>query len=1520
MKKFVKWLLISIAAFIVVLVAMGFLTQTQFFRNQLRSFALAQLDSLLNADVHLGEITGNLIGGFSIDSVSISVQDKTFLTASALMIRYDLFQLPSKRVTVGSLTLVRPQIALLRGRDSVWNFERMIRPTPDDPEATPFDWPIVVGKLQMQEGTVRLIDSASLADPDHERGDPYFVEFHDFLLRNFSMEISSVLIAPDDKRAKINYISFVSDTPTVTLKRLAGTFRVTNREATVQNMTIETTRSKLFLDASLKNFSLLDGIELTDLQTKPVDLTLRANAIDFDELKRFIPQIDFLHGKVNLELAADGEFGRLRVRQLDLGIGSSQIYMAGTVSNLHLPEMLLLNVKCRESKIAYADVLRLMPTKDLPDYTSLGASAVDFDFDGEPHDFVTKLSVKSDVGSVSTPRTRLIVGGPHSLTYEGEIVGRDVNLAAVLRDEKLDGRVNGAITIKGHGTSLNTLVAQVEAQFDSSEIFKTQIGHSRFSLTSRNRIVDGTVSLAVGSMQATLSGNLNRTKQEEPSFAVAGDISSLNLADILHDKSQSSDLSLKLKAEGTGLQWDKLNGHATLDFSSSRYGDYQIDSGLVNLNVDQRDRQHSTISLRSSIADFTINGQFDLDYVVGILRYEVENMSLAIGQRFKSMDSSLATTLDVKAVSALGKRIAAERKHIDAAYELHVKNLEPISVLTQNRMFNAVGRVNGSLKGDYENLEGDARLVLDEFFYGNADSGMLIQDGIATLRFSDLKPINPLTELRLRVTVDAGKMHLNRTKLDTLKFGIFYDKEYAGFSVQADYDRDLHLLTNGQVSVSDDGVEFKLSRTQVSYKDFLWKVNDGAIAMVNQSGMRIPGFTLQRDAQSIGIKGALLKGGILEASITGKNLDLRNLRYVLTKEEGNAADRGFEGIANIDVSASGPMTAPAYELKFQAEHVAFRGFPFGIVRGASSYRDLLLDVHLLIDNRSSTQAGKPDLTVEGTIPINLALAEVEKRLSDQPMNLKVYSDGLQMNLLDPLVPTFNELTGVLKADLKVSGTPQHPVYAGQIGIENCAFRFMPNNILYEKLNARLEADNDRIRVVEASVYNIPSDNKPGRQGKLTITGDFRFRDFVPSDFNFTINGQLVTVNKNTRLSSLAVYGDLFVEIPSPGLRYTGSIENSLLKGRVFVRNSSFILPPTTSNVREESELSLPIVFVDDTSKAIPTIDPVVSRYFAVAESLSRVQERSPGQRRKSFIDGVHYDLDVACIGGNNEIRIIFNAATNEELVASIDGQFAITEDGRTWVGELDVSRASYNFYGKRFAADGTLLYTGDFMDPELNITATYKSSRPVEDGKIDERVVVIYKISGSRLAPRSEVSMKIDDVDYASYTGEKSGDVQSDALTFVITGNFPITRGQANAIAENLKPAVTSTVVGGATSLLTSTFSEFLRARTGIINSIEFGYETGGTTSKDFSQRADIRLSGTLFKGYWRYGGKILEDPFANANFSILYSFGDIFDQPMLRNFMFEYERRVLTSTYTQIDVTDRRDVNSARLFYRFSF
>jgi hypothetical protein len=119
-----------------------------------------------------------------------------------------------------------------------------------------------------------------------------------------------------------------------------------------------------------------------------------------------------------------------------------------------------------------------------------------------------------------------------------------------------------------------------------------------------------------------------------------------------------------------------------------------------------------------------------------------------------------------------------------------------------------------------------------------------------------------------------------------------------------------------------------------------------------------------------------------------------------------------------------------------------------------------------------------------------------------------------------------------------------------------------------------------------------------------------------------------------------------------------------------------------------------------------------------------------------------------------------------------------------------------------------------------------------------------------------------------------------------------------------------TTTLTGASSALTEKLSGFLKQQTGVDVNVELNVAS--------TEATELRLSGTAWNGYWRYGGTILNDPLANANVSILYSFGTIFDNPSLRNLMFELERRVEPGVLGINN--DLKRINSARVFYRFSF
>ena len=160
--------------------------------------------------------------------------------------------------------------------------------------------------------------------------------------------------------------------------------------------------------------------------------------------------------------------------------------------------------------------------------------------------------------------------------------------------------------------------------------------------------------------------------------------------------------------------------------------------------------------------------------------------------------------------------------------------------------------------------------------------------------------------------------------------------------------------------------------------------------------------------------------------------------------------------------------------------------------------------------------------------MNLALAATEETYADRPMNLDVQSQGIQIGILDPLLPTFNQLAGTMKCNVTIGGTLKHPGYSGQMSIDSCSFLFVPNLVSYT-FGGQFEFRGDRIHVIDAVVLSNPSDDQFKRAGRLHLVGDFALTNFKPSDFNLTANGGLLVVREATRQSSLSVYGNLFIE-------------------------------------------------------------------------------------------------------------------------------------------------------------------------------------------------------------------------------------------------------------------------------------------------------------------------------------------------------------------------------------------------------
>jgi hypothetical protein len=1497
-----------LGSLLVLLLFTAGITQTQYFRDRLREFALSSLDSVLNAELTLGTIKGNLITGFSVDTLAVVVDGLPVLTAGEVSFRYNPLRIPGNVIAVTSAVLHHPVFYLRCDSSGTWNTAGILRPGP--PESTParsgpFPWKIDLDRFELRNATIVVEDEG---EPRLARTDPVRVGRIDYghvVVDDVNLAMSFRYTA-DDLRAGITRVSGTLAGTPLRLRHFSGTFHVTPELVEVNDLLAITDSTKLMLEASLRGPNALEGISLDSLRTAVMALELEAERFSLTDLACLLPPVHFLKGTLAANLAAGGNFDTLNVQELELAMGDSRLRLHGDVVNLYDPANLWLDVAMDQSVIYPADPLMVLPSFDLPDFRLLGPVELSLTYRGYPLDFRTGGTITSRAGAIAIDTLALAIGGPDVLRYRGSLTTQNLNLAGVFDDHTLNSRLTGRFTIDGRGVDLRRLTATAYAELDASEFQGLDVRGSTLSVTAGGNVARGTYRGTLGSTAMNLMAEVNAQNPDERAYALEGNVAGLNLARMLGDSTLESDLTstFSLRARGNSLR--TLSGNTSVEFTNSRYRDYAVEYAGVDVNLQQSDSLNKSLELTSPFLDLSLSGAFDLPSLGTLMALTWDNIRGGIHATLSPVDTLFSMPVDTILFAQRLRELRAEGAMYDILCDIRLKDVEVLSVILRSRRFNGAGRLNATVSGDQENLDFAAQISLEEFFYGDVDYGALIQDGVATIAIHDLPPHRDITSFRGDFAITAAAVDIGTTHFDSLAVRLTHEGNNWRLQAGSVVDRELFLATTCSLMVQGDSVVCSIDTLATQYRGLRWDSDPTARLLFRGKETRLSDLVLRNATQTLRADGEILASGVLRGSLVGTGIDMDNLKF-FTEEDGSlTADRIYAGTMDLAVVASGTVSNPRFVSTARAESITIRSVPFGKLEARLTLENGALTMDVAGGRGDSDTSGSV-LRMQGTLPLT------DK---DRQMDLMLISEGTDVGFLDPFLPVIDDLKGQLQCQLHVRGTPRRPLYEGTITLTEWEFLFEPNNIVY-RFSGTFDAARDRIRVQTATLRNILEDNRTNREGVVTLSGDFALRNLLPGDFNLRANGELLVVKESTRQSALEVSGELFVETGPEGLAFTGEIDRSLLRGDVIIRNSRLVFPPTRAVVAQESPLSVPVVVYDDTSKyGARSLVSAAERYFSTPGRANGSPGADIPGRSVSFMDGLEYDLNIEALGGSTQIQIIFNPISSEELVANVDGRFRITADGKQWFGEVNVTRSYYQFY-RRFEAEGRMRYAGDFMNPEMDILARYRGSRTVTDSVStrQEPVDVTLHITGSRNQPKLAIDMKVAETDYQTYRGPKSNDEESDALGFIVYGTFPLSTSQRDEAAAEVQKVLGASLLTGASSQLTGPLSEFLRDKTGFISSVELSFVTaGGGTGTS----ADIRLSGTAFSGYWRYGGQILDDPLGNANFSIVYSLGTITQKPSLQNFLLEFERRVESGSFESS--SDLKRVNSARLYYRFSF
>jgi len=1523
----------GVTIFFLIVAGLGF-TQTNTFRSFLRGMLIEGARDVLNGELRLSVLEGNLLTGFRVDSVSVvDGEGNPILFVERLEARYDPLGVLVKRISLSRVVFHRPTISVTRSTDGRWNVVDLFRPAPPDSAQAP--WTINLRQALLVDGRLFVLDSLTLKA---RRSNPQPVQRGEFdyariALRDLQVE-AAIKIADGTTSASIRSLNFCSDQPDFALERLSGDLTLAPNEVSIQKLDVKTRRSFLRLDARMHEVNLTALKTMADLENTPLSLHLRLNALDLSELKQFVgSSLGFLQNEVRCELKVDGTFGDLEIQSLQLQTSRSTLHFSGTILNLHEPNRLELDLASLENEVDARDVRDYLPGLDVPDITKLGVVKYNLWFQGTFSRFKTHLVSESAGGAIEVEGV-LDTRGP-TASYEGLVKTSRANLAAFFNDKELVSSLNGMIIFKGTGVDPASMVATLRAEIDTSEFRGLRVRPSTLTMEAEGRKMRGEFLSHIGPTRFDLRSTFHFLETKDIAYRLEGTIQSLNLANVLEDRMFQSDVSFDVKVEGTGLDPDRTRSRLEIDFKPSTFGRSQFTEGKIIAELHSDDPERCSFRFRSGPFDLDIDGFFTPSTLLASLEQGITLYSQAVADRFRSLDSLRSHTGE-RHPRPLSVRDAEERKDkMDATFTLRVRDAYPIGIFFGRGMVGNL-HVTGSLSDSPAGIAMAAEAVVGAFGYSDPTISLELAQANVKWSVRDLLFSPPGSPLNTRIEVQANQFVLDSLLLSGIATTIHWRDDSTTLKVQALIDSLARISLTGVAAYDTSSIAFRLDRLSADFSSYVFENIDTVRLRLGADGLKIENLWMRHEVEEVYADGVFDPGGESDIKVTVRSFLLNNLKSFSSLFADVRGTSLFSGMVNAEFGFKGTFADPHLTATVNASGVRYRETVFGQIISRSSYAAGVLWTNTQFRSKPDDVSARPDLLVTGSIPYHIAFQQVPLRKQEGEMNLTVQSSGFQLQFIEPFTSELKNISGTMACNMRLSGTIDAPTYEGFVNIRDARFLFVPLGIRY-MVNGRLVPQGRRIAFELMTIQNVPQDRP---DGKLDLVGSFTLEGLRIRDFDLSAQGQLLVMKESSRRTGQNVYGDLFGATGPGGIQWKGTPERSYVTGILYVRNANLTFPPTRQ-VQELRNDRIMIRVVDDANTpsspvSVGRLSPIDdadtsgteiltrSEILSVLSGLKNGQFDAPSDSissTTSFLDNIVYDLIVET-QGITQVRFVFNNLTNEELFADLKGRATFTKEGEQMrmVGEVELgTRSYYNSIFKKLDATGKINFTGDPFNPELDVVARYEGvyTRKGRDttgigpstlaGGIPEdtrKVIVSLYITGTKEQPKVRTELAFETQDQRIV--QATGDVEADALSYLVTGSFrdELTQQERGSL-------ISTSFLGGLTSsVLSGPLTEFLRKEFGVIKSVDVLYYGG-----NFQESADVRLTGEIGEAVFRLGGRVFSD-INNANVSVQLPMSALLGSERWRNLILEAERRV--EGVEGID--QRRESRALRLLYRITF
>ena len=1261
-------------------------SQTAWFKNWLRGFIIAQANQYLNGTLSIERLGGNLFFGVEMENIGVSMGGSQVVAVQDLGLKYNVFALITKGLSVDEIRLDKPVIYLRRDGDT-WELSRLVKKQETEADRSGPAKPIAIDAIEIADGAVAIdspVGTSGVAVPKK-------FEHLDAKL-SFKYE-------PVRYSIEITHVSFRGTEPSIALNALSGGVSVHDDAVNIDKLALRTSETSLSIDGAVQNYL-----------TKPnLNLQITSDKLSIPEIARLVPALAGVKLQPAFEIKLNGPLDQLGV---DMNVRSSAgdaigkvvadilepvQAVRGDLTVRHLDLAAILNDPKQKSDItanAHLDVradsfqkldtLHANIALDSPRVVAAGYTTGPINakaqIDGRRAQFSAKATAfgasATAVGKATLPDFADKNAKAQTIPFDVAGQLRHVDLRNMPRDLKMpaaDTNVSGDYHVAGSVTTGKNPTQNIagDVKFLPSTLAGATIaGGSTAGFTMNGKTIGYSADATVQNL------DLQRVGRE------------FNVAALADDKYRST-INAHLIANGSGTTPKEMNLTARGSFT---------DTTLMGGTIPQLDFD---ATLADDTAHVKANGRFaDVDPAVasakkelagkvgGTLNVDATVANVSTGVTPDSVEADAKATLDPSTIGGLELTSA----NLDGTYHNSTGEIRTLEIVGRDVnvkangtiALNDTGQSNLTLHADSPSLETIGKLVnqpltgiakVDATITGNrgelnatgnltgnglkyGDNGALTMSSEFNATVRDLDAATAIVNADTNATfVTLGGQNINELAASTT-----YDQNQLEFDLTAKQpQRSLGL--GGAVLLHPDHQEVHLTQLGLTTAGQTWQLESGRQATINYAAdaVKVENLGLVSGDQKMSADGTFGRpGDALKVTVT--NLNLATVDALLLRPP------QLGGRMNATSTISGSKDAPDVKAEFQVTQGSFRQFKYDSLGGRVNYAGPGLDVDTRLQQNPTTY-----LTAKGYLPMALfggakAAGAGAAAGSGDRLDFHIDSTPIDLGLVQGFTTALTNVTGTLQTKLDIGGTAYDPQPKGEITISNAAFSVEPTGVNYTDLDGRIDIQPDRVHIDKITVLD-------NHKSPLTITGDLAMRELQVGGVSVSLTADDFKLLDN-KLGNVRVHSDI---------RLTGELNAPRVEGEFGLTTGRIDLDRILAQVQ----------------------DP------AYATEATEYQTDANATPKPSPFEALQIDLRVTVpndfVVKADDLKAPGAPIGLGALLVTLGGDVYVSKtpwDQVRIYGTVNTVRGHYDFQGRRFdiLRDGTVRFEGlDDIDPELDI-------------------------------------------------------------------------------------------------------------------------------------------------------------------------------------------------------------------------